>query len=230
MRVRHLLLVVRVLALLLVCAYALQPAPAAAHPLGNFTVNRYSRIAVGPEQLTVFYVLDMAEIPTFQELTRIDSDGDGQLSDTEQTAYATSTSSELRNKLQLQLADRPLPLQLDSYAIEFPVGQGGLKTLRLTLNLSAALPAAARWAATYTDTNYSDRLGWKEIVVAASDGARLIEADVPNQDSSQELRNYPADLLQSPLDVSSASFRFEATAGTTGGASASPSIRTRCSR
>ena len=42
-------------------------APAAAHPLGNFTVNSYSGLRVGPDRLAVDYVLDMAEIPAYQE-------------------------------------------------------------------------------------------------------------------------------------------------------------------
>ena len=53
----------------LVAALVLGVAPAArAHPLGNFTVNRYAEVVVGPESVTVRYVLDLAEIPSFQEL------------------------------------------------------------------------------------------------------------------------------------------------------------------
>ena len=48
------------------------PATAFAHPLGNFTVNQYSRIEVGAAGVNVYFVLDMAEIPTFQEKDRID--------------------------------------------------------------------------------------------------------------------------------------------------------------
>ncbi|MDX6505651.1 MAG: hypothetical protein QOG06_295, partial [Gaiellaceae bacterium] len=48
-----------------VAALAL-PALASAHPLGNFTINRFSRVEVSGPRLYVRYVLDMAEIPTFQ--------------------------------------------------------------------------------------------------------------------------------------------------------------------
>ena len=44
----------------------LAPLAAKAHPLGNFTINRFSRIEVSGHRLYVLYVLDMAEIPTFQ--------------------------------------------------------------------------------------------------------------------------------------------------------------------
>ena len=42
------------------------PVAASAHPLGNFTVNRYSELDVAGNRLYVVYVLDLAEIPTFQ--------------------------------------------------------------------------------------------------------------------------------------------------------------------
>ncbi len=42
------------------------PVAATAHPLGNFTINRYSELDVSGNRLYVVYVLDMAEIPTFQ--------------------------------------------------------------------------------------------------------------------------------------------------------------------
>jgi hypothetical protein len=39
---------------------------AAAHPLGNFTVNTYSGLTVGPDRVSVDFVVDMAEIPSYQ--------------------------------------------------------------------------------------------------------------------------------------------------------------------
>ena len=39
---------------------------AAAHPLGNFTVNRYAGIDVAGDTIFVRYALDLAEIPAFQ--------------------------------------------------------------------------------------------------------------------------------------------------------------------
>ena len=56
----------RLLLLALAGAALLAPAAASAHPLGNFTVNRFSRIETAGHRLYVLYVLDLAEIPTFQ--------------------------------------------------------------------------------------------------------------------------------------------------------------------
>jgi hypothetical protein len=48
----------------------LLPAALLAHPMGNFSVNHYTRIAVGARDANLLYVLDLAEIPTF-EIARI---------------------------------------------------------------------------------------------------------------------------------------------------------------
>src|SRR5207249_7433159 len=56
----------RLAVLLAVAAALLAPATASAHPLGNFTINRFSRVEVSGHRLYVRYVLDLAEIPTFQ--------------------------------------------------------------------------------------------------------------------------------------------------------------------
>jgi len=43
---------------------------AAAHPMGNFSVNHYSKITLEGDRIRVRYIIDLAEIPTFQELQR----------------------------------------------------------------------------------------------------------------------------------------------------------------
>ncbi len=49
------------------CALVLVPsAQASAHPLGNFTVNRYDGLVAAPGQLRVDHVEDLAEIPATQ--------------------------------------------------------------------------------------------------------------------------------------------------------------------
>ena len=53
---------------------------ASAHPLGNFTISRYSALTLHEEAIDVLYVVDMAEIPTYQERQAMDSDGDGAVS------------------------------------------------------------------------------------------------------------------------------------------------------
>ena len=47
---------------------AMLPCAAAAHPMGNFSINHYAAITVTPAHVELRYLIDMAEIPTFQEI------------------------------------------------------------------------------------------------------------------------------------------------------------------
>ena len=199
----------RRLALILAILLALAvPAAALAHPLGNFTTNRYSRLEIGDAGLRLRYILDLAEIPAFQEISSaVDTDHDGQVSATENAAYAQRKAAEVRSKLSLVVAGTPTDLTLTSYELSFPEGQGGLKTLRLALWFDAPLRLRQGQLA-YRDDNYPDRLGWKEVVVRAADGGQIDQSSVPSTDVSQELHVYPADMLTSPLNVHAATVSY----------------------
>src|SRR4029453_13847041 len=93
------------IALLLVLART--PARAEAHPLGNFTVNQYSRLEVGRDTMRVYYVVDMAEMPAFQERQAMDGDGDGQVSDAESAAYLSKQAPALIAGLRLEVNNAP---------------------------------------------------------------------------------------------------------------------------
>lgn len=97
------LLVCLVLAILTVAA---SEKVAFAHPLGNFTINHYSRLEISTNELRLFYVLDLAEIPTFQERQVIDQNNDGTISTDERARYLASKVQVLLRNLPLQLARR----------------------------------------------------------------------------------------------------------------------------
>ena len=54
-------------------------APLMAHPMGNFSINHYSAISLQNDGVHLEYIVDMAEIPTFQEMQRADMDADGEI-------------------------------------------------------------------------------------------------------------------------------------------------------
>jgi nickel/cobalt transporter (NicO) family protein len=178
--------------LLLLALAAVLPAAASAHPLGNFSVNRYSGFEVSGDRIYVHYVLDLAEIPTYQERKRMLRPG---------------FAHELGRGLELTLDGSPAPLRLVESKRELRAGAGGLKTLRL----AAVYETAARGSRlVYRDTNFASRLGWREIVIRAERGARVESASVPSTSSSAALTAYPRDLLRDPLTVSSATATFRA--------------------
>ena len=180
-------------------------AGAAAHPLGNFTVNTYSGLRVGPDRLVVDYVVDMAEIPTFQTRQTIDADDDGRVAGPEAAAWRDRECPRLAAGLRATVDGRAAALAVTGSALTFPKGVGGLETLRLECALAAPLPAGQ--GLTYTDTNLEGRVGWREIT-AVGDRATLEAANVPTTSPSARLTTYPEDQLSSPLDQRTASLRF----------------------
>ena len=77
-----------------------------AHPLGNFSVNRYSRLTVENDAIKLFYVLDMAEIPTFQAWSGIDTNGDELVSEEERLAYEKLLVVEILENIELEANGR----------------------------------------------------------------------------------------------------------------------------
>jgi nickel/cobalt exporter len=178
---------------LLALAALMLPAGALAHPLGNFTVNRSSEISLSGERVYVRYALDLAEIPTFQEGAAVRAPG-----------FAETVA----DRLLLELDGRRVPLALLDHAVQSRAGAGGLDTLRFDAVFAAPADATGRMLV-FRDLNFERRLGWKEVAVVASDGAQVVSSDVPSESASDALRAYPADLLSSPLDVSSARIEYE---------------------
>ncbi len=101
-----------------------RPGTAEAHPLGNFTVNRYARIELGPNTISVRYVVDMAEIPAFQEGDALDTDGDGDIGEAERAAYAESAAQRIAGGLDLRVDDRAIDLSLQHRSRRVAAGSG----------------------------------------------------------------------------------------------------------
>lgn len=194
------------------------PAPAAAHPLGNFSVNSYCRIEPSAGGVRLRYALDMAEIPTFQERAALDPDGDGATSPAELAGFADALAARLADGLSLSAGGRRLPLTAGERSAELRPGQGGLQTLYLRLELTAPLPeGAGPWELAFSDPVFGGRPGWREVVVRAADGARLLASSAPAEDLSRELTAYPEDLLLAPLASEGAQFSFALGAGPAAG-------------
>jgi nickel/cobalt exporter len=192
----------RLLLLVAVAAALALPATASAHPLGNFTTNRYSEVDLSGGRVYVLYVLDLAEIPTFQEGPRVRALGS--------EGYGRSLSERIRYGLRLTVGGAPRQLEELRHALAFPEGGGGLHTTRLEIVFDAGpvQAAAEPLSLTYADQNFAQRIGWREVVVRANSGASIVSSTAPASSVSDRLLAYPKDLLKSPLDVISAQARF----------------------
>jgi ABC-type nickel/cobalt efflux system permease component RcnA len=178
---------------LLVASLASLVAPGAAdaHPLGNFTVNRYAGIEVAGRDVYVRYALDLAEIPTLQ------IGGE---------ARRPGFAATLADRLELGFDGRRVPLEVVDRRVASRPGAGGLRTLRLDVVYHALGSGSA---VTFEDSAFPGRIGWREVTVSARDGARVLESSAPAESESRMLSAYPSDLLRSPLDVSSATATVE---------------------
>jgi ABC-type nickel/cobalt efflux system permease component RcnA len=162
------------------------PKQTAAHPMGNFSINHYARIRVGAEKTAVQYILDFAEIPTYQL---------GGLHTDEWVA-----------NLSLRIGGENQPLSLEHVDSQKLPGAGGLPTLRVVFDL-ASRGIAFNERIDFADTNFPDRLGWKEIVVESDGTVAFPDGNPFTKDLSNALTSYPSDLLSSPPNIDHLSIR-----------------------
>jgi ABC-type nickel/cobalt efflux system permease component RcnA len=195
---------------------ALSPAtPAAAHPLGNFSVNQYSRIEIGTDEARLVYVLDLAELPTVADRPLLDRDGDGAIVGAEHESYLAGKLSEIRPALHLFAGSSELALRPTAQSLTLTPGQAGLDTTRVEATFVADLPSTAGDAGQLTFRNdyASDRLGWREIVVANGPDVSIDPSAALADDQSNALRVYPDDLLSSPLDERAMTVAYQLSPG-----------------
>ena len=175
---------------------------AGAHPLGNFSISHYSGIHITRKTVEVRYVVDMAEIPTFQEIQEtsiVPKAGDAGLE-----PYLTRKAESLGERLFLEVNGRRLKLQPESQEIIFPPGAGGLPTMKVSILYKAKRAEetkAGQFQLNYRDGNFPGRAGWKEIIATAEAGAKILDSSVAEVDRSSQLSNYPTDLLNSPPQI-----------------------------
>ncbi|HEY6892168.1 MAG TPA: sulfite exporter TauE/SafE family protein [Solirubrobacter sp.] len=167
------------------------PATASAHPLGNFSMNHLTKVSVSSDRLDVTYILDAAEIPTFQK--------------------NFDAKAEVARRLKVTVNGAPAPLRAGTPTITYPPGQGGLKTTRVVLPLSATVkdPRDVR----VSDGTFPGRVGWKAVVSEPGRGT-AVKASAPATDPTNGLRIYPKDLLKSPEDLRDATFTVKPGTGT----------------
>jgi nickel/cobalt exporter len=199
-------------ALAIAAAIVLAPMAASAHPLGNFTVNLYSGVSIGSGEVHVDYVVDMAEDPTYQARSEIDTNRDGRSTAAELASWAARRAPVLALGLSLTVDGRPVALAVTCATATFRPGQTReTPTLRLGATFVGTLPASGR--ASFVDANDADRVGWREVTVRSLPGASVSGSSVPSRSISDALRSYPQDLLSSPLRTTSATFSYRSDPG-----------------
>ena len=183
-----------------------------AHPLGNFSINQFSQIEVEKSQVKIRSVLDLAEIPTFQESQTIDTDKDGALSQAELDVYAAKISPDYIANLQISVDGQLIQLRSIAKNITLEEGSGNLPILKIKWDLIGDLPdsdANAVHRVKFENKNYAERVGWDEIVVARVSSVNIFNSTAYGSGITNELKTYPQD-LSAPLREKTAEFSFTA--------------------
>jgi ABC-type nickel/cobalt efflux system permease component RcnA len=173
--------------------------PAAAHPLGNFSVNQLGALALFPDRVEVAATVDFAELPTLQEKSTVDST----------VAYASVACTAFANAFEVSVGGDRLKWTVAASSFGYAPGAAGLATSRLDCKLVA--PALLDAPARVRVVNHyrTDRVGWRELT-AVGTGVTIVDSPLPTESrSGGDLRNYPEDLLSSPPDVRTADLRVE---------------------
>ncbi len=191
---------------------------ALAHPMGNFSISHYAKITVDTKAIDILYLLDFAEIPTYQAVRE---NGLNALNgDSSLQPYLLKLADETREGIDLEVDGKPLHLVCISRQVVFSEGAGGLPTMKAGFTYRAVLPETTRGTPhllAYTDHNYAGHSGWKEVVVVGGGkSVTLVSSSAPVTDRSQELTNYPTDLVNSPPQQTQASAEFRLTGANIG--------------
>ena len=180
-----------------------------AHPLGNFSINQFSRLEVSKDQIKIRQVLDLAEIPTFQEASAIDTDKDGTLSTAELKVYADSITPAYLEKLLLSVNGNAAVVRTTNVTAAAETGAGGLQTIKVKWDLLADINAGSEInGVSFRNENYSERLGWREMVINRTAGIEVFNSTAFGSGATDELASYPEQSLSSPLNERAAEFSF----------------------
>jgi nickel/cobalt transporter (NicO) family protein len=186
---------------------------AIAHPLGNFTINHYSRLNVASEALKVLYIIEMAEIAAFQELQSVRAGrGEELWSKAILDQYAKDAAARYSKAISITVDGAPVSLRLISQHASTRPGDAGMPILRVECQFEATVSSEDLSKAQrlrFKDQNFQDRIGWREIVVAPAAGVAVFDTSSYSNGVTNELFEYPTDLLIAPIDERTAEFSFK---------------------
>ncbi len=198
------------LAFLIVLFLALAPATAAAHPMGSFSVNHYTKLTLTPDSIYVRHLLDLAEVPSFPVLQALDRNADGLIEAHEKDAYLDSFFAANDTLYTCDLNRFPVPLERTFANVLVREGEGGLQQVVIGVDRAGRIPQKSRGALIlghYRDASFPSRVGWKEIAIETR-GVTLVRSTVDPGDPTDGLTKYPEDFGRVPPQESEVRFSF----------------------
>jgi nickel/cobalt exporter len=183
---------------------------ASAHPVSNFSINRYDGLELARGRLSVDHVEDYAEIATARVKRQLDVNQDKKIADDELTAWAGKRCRTVIGELTATVDGTATSLRLTRSGARLGKGQANLPLVRVECEIGATLPTSGR-RLSFANRAAADTVGWREITARGN----LLRADVPRDSLSDQLTRYPKDRLSSPLDVRTARVELGASGAAT---------------
>lgn len=168
-----------------------------AHPMGNFSISHYSRLEYIKDGILLTHIIDMAEIPSYQEMEFLDIDHNSIISDQEKARFAEHISNQLLPNLKVQINHSNLTFKKQNRELEIKPGAGDLPTFVIHCTYFAEVPASIIINSNtldFADQNFPERSGWREIVIKRAGG--FLNINLPSTayiERSKGLSRYPTD-------------------------------------
>lgn len=188
--------------LLLLISFSLAPV-AGAHPLGNFSINQYWLLDMRGDDFKIFYMLDIAEIPSFTEMDRLDTDMDEKMSAAEIDAYLDLVAPELMNTFEVSVDGKEVGLQLHRKSLEVYEGSGGMPVFNIFLDMAVTdwdwPQSDARDSVRFSSTIHENAQGYREAVVLVDDRYEIEWGPYKDHDLLRYMQLVMKDELGNPL-------------------------------
>jgi nickel/cobalt transporter (NicO) family protein len=183
-----------------------------AHPMGNFSISHYSRLEYIKDGVLLTHIVDMAEIPSYQEMEFLDTDHNSTISDQEKVRYAERISNQLLANLKVKMNNVILTFKIQNRWLEIRPGAGDLPTFVIHCTYFAGVPDRIITASNtieFEDQNFLERSGWREIVIKRDGGFGSLNLPANSYiDRSKGLSKYPTDPTSVMPQETKLSFNF----------------------
>jgi nickel/cobalt transporter (NicO) family protein len=168
-----------------------------AHPMGNFSISHYSRLEYTKDGILLKHIIDMAEIPSYQQMEFLNTDHNSKISADEKIRYAERISHQLLPNLKVRMNQMNLTFKIKNSRLEIRPGAGDLPTFVTYCTYFAEVPASIISNSNtleFADQNFPERSGWREIVINRVGGFASLNLPAGSYtERSEGLSQYPTD-------------------------------------
>ncbi len=158
------------------------------HPLGDFSINQYFILDGSGPTVQIHYLLDVAEIPSFNELDLLDTNFDSEISQTEVDVYLAQRITQLVEHLHLRADGEELELTVLRHKLVLLQGNAGMVVFNIRIDLDVqdlSWPPATPLTLELSSENYPQEQGTRECLLLP--GAQLTDATPAPIDSQERM-------------------------------------------